>query len=80
MQRGYCMVTGIAFDFTDEHQVQTGRHRNPYSPSLDRIDPRSGYTDENSQIVITQYNLMKGELTDAEILQLCRMIAARNPV
>jgi hypothetical protein len=79
MQRGFCPMTGIKFDFTDSHQIASGRSRNPYSPSLDRIDSRVGYTDENSRIVSTQYNIMKNELSDEEVFYLCRLIVERHP-
>ncbi len=75
---GICPVTGIAFDMTNEHEKLTGRSRNPYSPLLDRIDSRLPYTNENCRIVCTQFNTMKGELSDAEILYLCRLIASRH--
>lgn len=79
IKAGFCPITGIKFDLTDAHERATGRSRNPYSPSLDRIDSRLGYTDENSRIVSTQYNIMKGELSDSEMFYLCRLIATRNP-
>ena len=33
-----------------------------------------GYTKENTRIVIWQYNLMKGELTDSELLDICKIL------
>jgi hypothetical protein len=75
IQRGHCPVTGIAFDLTSEHQRVTGRSRNPYSPSVDRIDCRKGYTNENTRVVITHYNFMKGQLTDEEMLFICKRVA-----
>lgn len=78
IERGVCPVTGIKFDMTDSHQVVSGRFRNPYGPSLDRVDGRLGYTNENSRIVVTQYNIMRGELSDDETFYLCRLIASRH--
>lgn len=77
LQRGVCPMTGIGFDFTNGHQIASGRFRNPYSPSLDRIDSRFGYTNENTRIVITQFNIMKGELSDSELTYICALIAER---
>lgn len=77
VERGYCQVTGIGFDLTNGHQVATGRVKNPYSPSLDRIDPKGSYSPDNVRVVIWQYNMMKGELSDSEILEICRRILAR---
>ena len=78
IQRGHCPVTGIRFDLTTGHQALSGRSKSPYSPSLDRIDSRKGYTNENTRIVIWQYNMAKGELADYEILFICQQIVARN--
>lgn len=78
IQRGHCPVTGIAFDLTSEHQRITGRSRNPYSPSIDRIDSRLGYTNENTRIVITHYNFMKGQLSDEEMRFICAQVVART--
>lgn len=79
IEAGFCPVTGIKFDLTDEHQKMSGRYRNPYSPSVDRIDPRLGYTNENTRIVITQYNIMKNDLADYELLFICQQVVRRAP-
>lgn len=67
---GKCEVTGIAFDFNSP----TSTAKNPYSPSIDRIDSSVGYIKENVRIVIWQYNLMKGEISDSELLKICEII------
>lgn len=79
IEQGVCPVTGIAFDLTNGHQKITGRAKNPYAPSLDRIDPKGSYSPDNTRVVIWQYNMMKGEVSDAEMFYLCRLIAARHP-
>lgn len=78
IKKGVCPVTGIQFDLTDKHQRMSGRYRNPYSPSIDRINPKLGYTNENTRIVITQYNIMKGDLTDYELFFICLQVITRN--
>lgn len=70
---GVCEVTGIHFDFTSGEN-----HKNAYSPSIDRIDSKRGYTKDNTRIVIWQYNLMKGELSDEELLLICKLLVERN--
>lgn len=74
LEKGYCEVTGLKFDF--DSPIDTCK--NPYSPSIDRIDPNIGYIKSNVRIVIWQYNLMKGELTDDQLLGLCKLIVERN--
>jgi hypothetical protein len=49
-----CVLTGIPF-FAHEAK---GLSRNPYAPSLDRIDCRLGYTKENTRIVLYAVNVM----------------------
>lgn len=73
--RGYCAATEISFDLTVNRKQGMTRH--PFAPSLDKIDPLKPYTDENTRVVIWQYNMMKGELSDVEVLALARVIVAR---
>lgn len=76
IERGSCPVTGVPFDLR-----KASRHsRNPFAPSLDRINPKLGYTPENTRVVIWHYNAMKGELSDREVLEICRKIVARVAV
>lgn len=49
-----CALTGIPFFSA---HTATGK-TNPFAPSLDRIDPRGGYTRDNVRIVIFAINLM----------------------
>lgn len=63
---GKCEVTGIDFNYDNLFNTS----KNPLSPSIDRIDSRIGYLKSNVRIVIWQYNLMKGELTDDELLSI----------
>lgn len=78
IERGSCPVTGIIFDLTTKHQEISGRSKSPYSPSLDRIHSKLGYTNENTRIVIWQYNMAKGELSDAEVMFICKQVVVRS--
>lgn len=71
---GICEVTGLKFDF-EQHPTCA---KNPYSPSIDRIDSKIGYIKSNVRVVIWQYNLMKGELLDSEILEICKILCKRE--
>ena len=70
LNNGVCEVTGIVFDFTKNSKYS----KNPYSPSIDRIDCSKGYLKSNVRIVLWQVNLMKGELDDSEMIELCRKV------
>lgn len=62
---GRCEVTGLPFDMSSPSKTS----KNPYSPSIDRIDNTKGYTKENTRIVLWQVNLMHGELSDDEFFK-----------
>jgi len=64
---GFCEITGFSFDFSPHNRYS----KNPYSPSIDRIDSTKGYTKDNVRIVLWQVNLMRGEMNDDEILLIC---------
>lgn len=67
LNKGCCEVTGIQFEF-----VQNKRH--PFAPSIDRIDPKKGYTPDNIQIVCWVYNAAKGDNTHEDVLKLSRAL------
>src|SRR5262245_20750804 len=50
---GYCELSGIKFDFSGNRNART----NPYIPSIDRIDNRRGYTQDNCRIICWALNL-----------------------
>lgn len=74
LENGFCEVTNLPFDFSPHLEYD----KNPYSPSIDRIDSNKGYTKDNTRIVIWQYNLMKGEITDQELLDICKILVEEN--
>jgi methylphosphotriester-DNA--protein-cysteine methyltransferase len=76
-QGGLCAVSGIELTFAK------GKGHVPTNASIDRIDPRSGYTRENVQLVAWQVNAIKSNLDLAELARWCELIrgglAARRP-
>jgi hypothetical protein len=67
-----CERTGIDLTLTNK-----GAHygsRNPLTPSLDKINPKGGYTKDNVQVVSWWYNLAKFVYTDQQVLEICRAI------
>lgn len=71
---GVCPVTKIPFDISSGFRRGGNGHNNPFAPSLDQIVAKGGYTNANTRLVIWQYNMMKGERTDEELLFICRSI------
>lgn len=76
IEQGCCAVTGIPFDLRPYESSRSGKRCNPFAPSIDRIDSNQGYTNENARVVIWQFNNMKGEMTDAELLAICQTIVS----
>lgn len=69
IQIGVCEVTGLPFRLG----VQ-GQGRNPYAPSVDRIDPRQGYTLDNCQVVIWMYNAAKGNWSHEDVIEMAKAL------
>lgn len=78
IEKGFCPVTGFPFDLLVNTNGKYNRSWSPYAPSLDKIDPRKPYTNDNTRVVIWQYNVMKGEACDEEIMRICKAIVARS--
>ena len=54
---GVCELTGIAFDLS----YKSASRKNPFSPSIDRIDSSKGYVLSNIRVVLTAVNNALGE-------------------
>jgi len=59
---GRCNITKLPFDM--EIGTKGRGKRNPYRPSIDRINSNRGYVKGNIQIVLTLVNTMKMDYTD----------------
>lgn len=49
-----CALSGMPFDVAANLEKEFSR--NPYMPSLDRIESRGGYTNENTRVVLSALN------------------------
>ena len=61
---GVCSLTGLPFSYD---RVEPGR-RNPYAPSIDRIDSSGGYTPDNIRVVCFAINMMLADF-GAEVFE-----------
>ena len=66
---GCCEVTGIAFQ-----QTKYGEIRNPFAATIDRVDNRKGYTQDNCKLVVWCYNAAKGCGEHEDVLKLARAL------
>ena len=72
---GACEVTGIPFDLTS-HSSPTSHAKNPWVPSIDRVDNAKPYSRDNVQIVVYMYNMCKAEFSHKDVVKFCRAVAA----
>jgi hypothetical protein len=70
IDRGYCEVTGIPFDLT--------KPRSWNAPSLDRIDPKDGYTPENTRVVLFSLNVMANVWGIQTVVEIGNAILAQR--
>lgn len=71
-QNGKCAVTKIPFTFNPiKHRSHRGRHKDPFSPSIDRIDSSRGYTKDNIRLVCVIVNLALNEFGDQIFSKMC---------
>lgn len=70
-QQGICPVSGIQMDYRRDA-------RHPLVPSLDRIDPRLGYSETNVRWVCYFVNLLKRDFEDREAVNLLRIAHAHQ--
>ena len=70
-QDGRCILSGVPM--TTIRGTESG-WQVPTNASVDRIDNNLGYISGNIQLVCWQVNLMKGQLTNEELVIFCKLI------
>ena len=69
LKRGICEITGVPFDLQS-----LGKGMRKYAPSLDRQNPKQGYTEENTRVVVWIYNLWKSTYSDNEVVEFAKIV------
>lgn len=69
---GCCERTGIPFVLRSKGNAEC------FSPSIDRVDPKKGYTVDNCQLVIWMYNAAKGQGTDDDVKYFCKKVLEKS--
>lgn len=70
-QNGKCSLTGLAIHFNTSSRKSDG------SASLDRIDSSKGYIEGNVQWVHKDINIMKWDLSQTRLIELCCLVSER---
>jgi hypothetical protein len=77
IKEGYCEITGIKFDL--ETETKKSLHtKNPWVPSIDRIDSSKPYLKDNIKIVIFMYNVCKSEFTHEDVVTFCKAVKEKE--
>jgi len=70
-QEGRCALTNFEFKLGSS-SIKNSPKRN--APSLDRIVPHLGYTEDNVRLITYQANCAKSSYTDEDLLEFCRAV------
>lgn len=70
LKNGKCELSNIDFQFTSDNDL----HFNPFSPSIDRVDPKKGYTKDNCRVVLVCVNFGLGQWGMSTYLQVARAV------
>lgn len=74
---GRCAVTGLPFDTTSSGRGKG--HQHPWAPSLDRIVPHLGYTQENTRAVVWMFNAARHVGSDQDVMQFAEALCTTAP-
>lgn len=74
-QSGLCAVSHLPFSY--ERGLTTKDKRNPFAPSVDRIDCSKGYLKKNCRIVLLAVNVALGAWGDEAFFEVCRAVVKR---
>lgn len=66
---GVCALSGVKLSTL---------HNDPNKASVDRINSNKGYVKGNIRLVTTRSNIMKNQWTDAEVMEWCKSVLAKN--
>ena len=72
-QGGICTLSGVPFNLTNRNGKN---YRDPYAPSVDRIDPTKGYVAGNVRLISTIANMCKSNWSDEVVIEFCRKVIA----
>ena len=82
LDTGTCEVTGIKFStykYGNTEDKGWGA-RDPFMPTIDRINPKNGYTKENSRMVVWIYNLAKSTWSDDIVLEMAKKLIKKEEI
>jgi hypothetical protein len=78
LQEGICSVTGLPFEIKEYSKNGNLEKLSPYAPSLDRINSDKGYTEDNVQVVLNNYNKFKSDSRTEDSIIIARALVYRT--
>lgn len=79
---GVCEKTRLPFVLKPEESsftvVSKNQTRNPFAPSVERIDSSKGYTIDNCIMVVCIYNFAKGTFSEEALSLFCKAYLANG--
>ena len=78
-QNRRCMLSNLAISFRNDFDLRRSTHKR-CTASLDRINSKKGYVEDNVQLVHRDINRLKGALEENYFIQLCKNIAMNKEV
>lgn len=70
-QNKKCPYTAIELNLYPEN----GNHRTPVNASLDRIDSKKGYIEDNLQWVYKPINVFKNSMSKESFINMCKLVS-----
>lgn len=72
---GRCEITDLQFDLSNRNMgVKGAGNVQKYAPSLDRKNPKQGYTKNNVQLVVWMYNVGKQNYTHEDLVKFAHAL------
>lgn len=73
-QQSHCPISKRPFDWKLVITANRQGSHTPDSPTLDRIDPRRGYTDDNVWLISYRMNSIKNDGTPQELVMISQAV------
>lgn len=78
LKKGTCEATNIGLRFITDTSKRNTKYKSPFAASIDRKDPKRGYTQDNCQLVCWGYNAAKSNFSEEDTLAIAYALVRKN--